>query len=125
MNKLLFYPKTIFESIFDDPHFFNEDNNYSERVFRNDKGYVMESYLPGMNKKNLNLEIGDNVLSIVGNYKSENEIMSDMSYTYSKKYKVPIDVDQSQISADIKDGILRIKFPYLEIKKKKKRVVSL
>ena len=78
-----------------------------------------------MNKKNLNLEIGDNVLSIVGNYKSENEIMSDMSYTYSKKYKVPIDVDQSQISADIKDGILRIKFPYLEIKKKKKRVVSL
>lgn len=125
MNKLLFYPKTIFESIFDDPYFFDEDKNYSERVVRNDEGYIMESYLPGMNKKNLNIEIDDNILSIVGKYESKNNVMSDMSYTYSKKYKVPVDVDQSQISADIKDGILRIKFPYSEIKKKKKRVVSL
>lgn len=125
MNKLLFYPKTIFESIFDDPYFFDEDKSYSERVVRNDEGYIMESYLPGMNKKNLNVEIDDSILSIVGKYESKNEVMSDMSYTYSKKYKVPIDVDQSQISADIKDGILRIKFPYSEIKKKKKRVVSL
>lgn len=125
MNKLLFYPKTIFESIFDDPYFFDEDKSYSDRVVRNDEGYIMESYLPGMNKKNLNVEIDDSILSIVGKYESKNEVMSDMSYTYSKKYKVPIDVDQSQISADIKDGILRIKFPYSEIKKKKKRVVSL
>jgi HSP20 family protein len=125
MNKLLFYPKTIFESIFDDPYFFDEDKSYSERVVRNDEGYIMESYLPGMNKKNLNVEIDDSILSIVGKYESKNDVMSDMSYTYSKKYKVPIDVDQSQISADIKDGILRIKFPYSEIKKKKKRVVSL
>jgi len=125
MNKLLFYPKTIFESIFDDPYFFDEDKSYSERVVRNDQGYIMESYLPGMNKKNLNVEIDDSILSIVGKYESKNDVMSDMSYTYSKKYKVPIDVDQSQISADIKDGILRIKFPYSEIKKKKKRVVSL
>lgn len=125
MNKLLFYPKTIFESIFDDPYFFDEDKSYSDRVVRNDEGYIMESYLPGMNKKNLNVEIDDSILSIVGKYESKNDVMSDMSYTYSKKYKVPIDVDQSQISADIKDGILRIKFPYSEIKKKKKRVVSL
>ena len=125
MNKLLFYPKTIFESIFDDPYFFDEDKSYSERVVQNDEGYIMESYLPGMDKKNLNVEIDDTILSIVGKYESKNDVMSDMSYTYSKKYKVPIDVDQSQISADIKDGILRIKFPYSEIKKKKKRVVSL
>ena len=51
-----------------------------------------------MNKKNLNVEIDDSILSIVGKYESKNEVMSDMSYTYSKKYKVPIDVDdQSQI----------------------------
>lgn len=125
MSKLLFYPKTIFDSIFDDPYFYNEDKLYNNNIVKNDEGYFLESYLPGMNKKNLNIEIDDDVITIEGGYTSKTEIMRDMSYTYSKKYKIPLDVDQSQISADIKDGILRIKFPYSEIKKKKKRVVSL
>jgi len=125
MNRLLFYPKTILDSIFDDPFFFNEDKQYSNNIVKNNDGYYLESYLPGMNKKSLTVEIDDDIITIDGKYESKDERMTNMSYTYSKKYKIPRDVNQSEISADIKDGILRINFPYSEIKKKKKRLVSL
>jgi HSP20 family protein len=125
MKSLILNSKTLFDSIFDDPYFFNEDKQNTDYIVKNEEGYFFESFLPGMNKKNLTIEIDDDIVSIIGDYNSKNEITSDMSYSYTKKYKVPIDVDQSQISANIKDGILRIKFPYSEIKKKKKRVVTL
>lgn len=125
MSRLLFYPKTILDSIFDDPFFFNEDKQYSNNIVKNNDGYYLEAYLPGMNKKSLTVEIDDDIITIDGKYESKDERMTNMSYTYYKKYKIPRDVDQSEISADIKDGILRINFPYSEIKKKKKRLVSL
>jgi len=125
MSKLLFYPRTILDSIFDDPFFFNEDKHYNNNIVKNDEGYYLETYLPGMNKKSLTVEIDDDIISINGRYESKDERMSNMSYTYNKKYKLPKDVDQSEISADIRDGILRINFPYSEVKKKKKRLVSL
>ena len=48
-----------------------------------------------------------------------------MSYNFFKKYKIPTDVDSTKISANIKDGILRINFPYSEVKKSKKRTIQL
>ncbi|MES2029174.1 MAG: Hsp20/alpha crystallin family protein [Pseudomonadota bacterium] len=80
-----------------------------------DKEVRITAELPGLDEKDVNLEIADGVLSISGEKKSESE---DKERRFSERYygrferRIPLqDVDDDKTSATFKNGILTITVP--------------
>jgi HSP20 family protein len=71
--------------------------------------------LPGLDEKDVNLEIANGVLSISGEKKSESE---DKERRFSERYygrferRIPLqDIDEDKASASFKNGVLTITVP--------------
>ena len=80
-----------------------------------DKEVRITAELPGLDEKDVNLEIANGVLSISGEKKSDSE---DRARRFSERYygrferRIPLeDVDEDKVSAAFKNGILTITVP--------------
>ena len=80
-----------------------------------DKEVRITAELPGLDEKDLSLEIANGVLSISGEKKSESE---DKARRFSERYygrferRIPLeDVDEDKVSAAFKNGVLTIIVP--------------
>jgi HSP20 family protein len=80
-----------------------------------DKEVRVTAELPGLDEKDVSLEIANGVLSISGEKKSESE---DKARRFSERYygrferRIPLDdVDEDKISAAFKNGVLTITMP--------------
>jgi HSP20 family protein len=80
-----------------------------------DKEVRITAELPGLNEKDVRLEIANGVLAISGEKKSESE---DKARRFSERYygrferRIPLeDVDEEKVSATFKNGILTITVP--------------
>ncbi len=74
--------------------------------------------LPGVDKKNIKVELKENHLSIQGDRKSESEqkskgyIRREQSYgSFFRSFRLPDNIKSDGIKASYKDGILDIKIP--------------
>jgi|SRR5665648_26621 len=92
-----------------------------------DKELIATVDLPGMDKKDIELSVNNNVLEI----KAERGLTEDKSEkgyhfherTYNKFYRsirLPVGVDESNVNAAYKDGTLTIKLPKSELDAKKR-----
>lgn len=84
-------------------------------VIEKEKSFELQVALPGVNKKDVELHIADNVLTLKGERKLENEKEEGRYYsfetnygTFKRSFRLPKNVDQTQIDASYKDGILSI-----------------
>lgn len=80
-----------------------------------DKEVRITAELPGLDEKDVSLEIANGVLSISGEKKSESE---DKARRFSERYygrferRIPLeDVDEDKVSAAFKNGVLTISVP--------------
>jgi HSP20 family protein len=80
-----------------------------------DKEVRITAELPGLDEKDVSLEIANGVLSISGEKKSESE---DKARRFSERYygrferRIPLqDVDEDKVSAAFKNGVLTITVP--------------
>ena len=80
-----------------------------------DKEVRITAELPGLNEKDVSLEIANGVLSISGEKKSESE---DKARRFSERYygrferRIALeDVDEDKVSATFKNGVLTITVP--------------
>ena len=95
----------------------NRTHNYMRTdVKENEREYVMEVELPGMDKKDIGLNVSDGYLNI-SVQKSEKEqdekekyIRRERSYSCSRSYYIG-DVNKEDIKAKYENGILRISIP--------------
>jgi HSP20 family protein len=126
-------------SLFDD--FFDpaskRDRNQSNRgwhpavdVFENETNFVIKAELPGIEKKDIIVDVKDRVLTLKGERTSENEVKEDTFYrrerTYGKfqrAFTLPAHVKVNDIKADYKDGVLRIDIPKPETQQPKQITV--
>ena len=92
------------ESIYNNHHSVsNLDYNYS----CDEDNYYIELVLPGLDKKDINLNISDNFLFL--NYESkDNENTSFWKQSFNRRIKLPANIDLNTISAQLKNGILSI-----------------
>jgi len=88
--------------------------------------------IPGMEAKDLNLEVTANSLTINGERKSEikteEEGFTRTEFRYGKFHRViplPVQVDNSNVTAEYKDGILNLTLPKAEEEKNKVVKVSI
>ncbi|MDD4975012.1 MAG: Hsp20/alpha crystallin family protein [Bacteriovorax sp.] len=81
---------------------------------KNDK-YLLDADLPGMNESDIDIDFHDNILTIKGEKKSEKETR-DLDYvcverssgSFRRDIYLDEEIDQSNIKADLKDGVLHM-----------------
>ena len=92
---------------------------------------VVKAELPGMKKEDLELNISDNLLTIKGEKKKEEEVKekgyyySERSYgSFTRTVEIPKDVQTDKVKANFKDGVLEIRLPKTEEAKRKEVTIK-
>ena len=95
-------------------------------IFETEGEIVVKAELPGMDRKDIQLNLENNVLSLRGERKftketkDENYHRIERSYgVFSRSFSIPATVDEEKIRADYKDGVLKIMLPKKEQAKPK------
>lgn len=101
-------------------------------IREDEKAFYLELAVPGMDKKNLKIEVKEDVLTISAEQKEEKEQdlegyrRREFSYSsFCRSFYLPEDVNSENIGASYKDGILNVTIPKLEEEKKKEKVRSI
>ena len=85
------------------------------------KGYELTADLPGLQDKDVDISVSNDVLTIAGERSYEQESdgrsvhLSERGYgTFKRSFSLPDDVDQDQIQARLTNGVLAIFLPKSE-----------
>lgn len=117
-----------FQRFFDDPFFaqpatFMPTMNMKEEANR----YVVEAELPGMEMKDVDIEVHGNLLTIRGERKVEERKQGERMHVMESRYgsfqrtiPLPENANADQITAEHKNGILKIYIPKDPDKKSRK-----
>ncbi len=99
-------------------------------IYENDDAIVIKAELPGVDKKDVEVDLKDRILTLKGERSYENEIKEENYYRkervfgkFHRAFILPVDVDLDKIKADFKDGVLKIDIPKPEEKKPKQITV--
>jgi HSP20 family protein len=109
------------------PVFSNRSNSMpSVNIREDEKDYVLELAVPGIDKNNLKIDINEDVLTISSENKSETEENKDgykrKEFSYSslcRSFYIPENVNRDKIEASYKDGILSVELPKQDEEKSK------
>jgi len=85
-------------------------------VVENDNEIILSCDLPGVNKKDLDLSISRNVITIKGEKKGEQKHEGSKTYrketwsgAFQRTISLPDSVDPEKVDASMKDGVLTVK----------------
>jgi HSP20 family protein len=92
-------------------------------IFENDNEVVVKAELPGVNVKNINLWLENNVLTLKGERRFEKETKEEDYHRIEREYgaftrslALPTAVNGDKVTAKYKDGILKVVLPKNERK---------
>jgi len=116
---------TLLDELFDDRWFnFDTFNQTFPAVntIEKDNQYLLEIAVPGMDKKDFEIEIQNDLISISSISKQEKEVKDNLNYnrqefnynSFHRTFSLPKEVDQSKIKAIYSNGILTITLPKLK-----------
>lgn len=95
-------------------------------IREDEKNFILELAVPGMEKKDLKIDINEDVLTISSETKNETEENKDgykrKEFSYSsfcRSFYIPENVNREKIGASYKDGILNVELPKQEEEKNK------
>lgn len=96
-----------------------------------DKGYEVTAELPGMDEKDLDVNVTDDMLTIAGEKREEHEEKDKDYFVQERRYgqfrrslRLPRDANTDKISARFDKGVLNVDIPKTSGAKKKGRKVS-
>jgi HSP20 family protein len=100
-------------------------------MFEKNDHLVIKAELPGIEKKDIRLDVKDGVLTLAGERKHEKESQDgnfyrrEMSYgKFQRSFRLPTDVDPEKIQAEFENGLLTIEVPQPEQCKPKQITVN-
>ena len=90
-------------------------------IYETDSEIMVQAELPGIDRKDIALQLENNVLTLKGDRRFEKETNQEnyhrieRSYGgFSRAFAIPTIVDEDKIRADYRDGILKIALPKKE-----------
>jgi HSP20 family protein len=90
-------------------------------IYETENEIIVQAELPGVDRKDISLNLEKNVLTLKGERRFEKETKQEnyhrieRSYGgFSRAFSIPAVVDEDKIRADYKDGILKIGLPKKE-----------
>jgi HSP20 family protein len=109
-------------------NFFSNGHNYSAEgsapavnVAEDEKQYRIEVAIPGLNRKDVQIDLEDDVLTISSEHRENKEEKKDnymrrefRQSAFKRSFQLPESVDQSKIEASHDAGILTIQLPKRE-----------
>lgn len=95
-------------------------------MYQNEDDLIVKASLPGLTKDNVDITIAENVLTLRGEYKT-NENEADKAYhireqrygIFERALRLPTDVEVDKAKAEFENGILNITLPKAEAVKPK------
>ena len=98
----------------------------SANISETDKEYLIKAELPEVKKEDVKITLEDGVITISGERKLEKEQKDEKTIrvesfygNFSRSFSLPENVDADAISAESKDGVLRIRIPKRQAAKPK------
>ena len=87
-------------------------------IFEEDDTIVVKADIPGISKKDLNVSIDENILTLSGEKKQEEKVNKknyhrvERSYgSFSRSFQLPGNIDRDKVKASFEDGVLKIRIP--------------
>ncbi len=87
-------------------------------VSETDNGLEIVADLPGMDKKDINVSLEENLLTIKGEKKEEKERKDKHYHTIERRsgsfyraIRLPVEVEKDKVEAAFKDGVLTLRLP--------------
>jgi len=99
-------------------------------VVEKNGAYEITAEMPGMDEKNIEVKLSDDILTIKGEKKEEKEekdknyYMSERRFgSFQRSFQLPAGVDQSKIAANFQKGVLTVTLPKsAEAQKQEKKI---
>ena len=95
-------------------------------ISEDDHGYVLKADLPEIKKDDVRVTVEDGILSVSGERKTEKEDHKrkfhriERSYgTFRRSFTLPEDADSTKVTAEFRDGVLKVHLPTTTIAKSK------
>ena len=137
-EKPVFTLSNLFDDFLDDGFFFNGGREIVRHqwpkvdIVENDNDYEVHADLPGLEKKDINISVEDGVLTISGEKKLEKkDRKKDRYYYYERSYgsfcrsfALPENVDEKNIAANYKNGLLELTIKKTEKAKPKPKAIE-
>jgi len=99
-------------------------------MYDEDDRIIIKAELPGMEKKDISVDVKDQVLTLSGERNHDDEVKEEKYYRreraygkFQRAFSLPADVNSDNIKADFKDGLLKIEVPKPEKQKPKEITV--
>jgi HSP20 family protein len=100
-------------------------------IFEHEGNIVLKAELPGVDAKDVDVRVENNVLTLKGERRFDSEVKRqsyhrvERSYgAFSRSFTLPTVVDTGNIRAEFKEGVLRVTLPKREEAKPKQIAIS-
>jgi HSP20 family protein len=95
-------------------------------ISEDDHGYLLKADLPEMKKEDVKVTVDHGILSVSGERKSEKEDKKkkfhriERSYgNFRRSFTLPEDTDSTKVTAEFRDGVLKVHVPTTAIERSK------
>lgn len=111
---------SLLDSLFDNTYYKDLYSQKNSNIIQDDDSIIIEIEAVGLSKKDINIEVKDNVLHV--SYKNEKQDSKKYSQqqiffeSFENKYKLKNNMDSENISATMANGLLNIKIPKIKSK---------
>ena len=101
-------------------------------ISEDDHGYLLKADLPEMKKDDVRVTVEDGILSVSGERKSEKEDLKKKFHrversfgNFRRSFTLPEDADSTKVTAEFRDGVLKVHLPTTPVAKSKAIQVKL
>jgi HSP20 family protein len=95
-------------------------------ISEDDRGYLLKADLPEMKKDDVRVTVEDGILCVSGERKIEKEDHKKKFHriersfgTFRRSFTLPQDADSTKVTAEFRDGVLKVHLPTTRIAKSK------
>ena len=99
-------------------------------VAEDENGFIVKAAIPGVRPEDLDISLADNVLTIRGEVKADEEIKEEQYHVRERRYgafsrsiRLPAPVDADHVEATYENGVLTLRIPKAEEVRPKKIAV--
>ena len=90
-------------------------------IVENDNDILIKAELPGVEARDVEIALDNNVLSLKGEHRIEKEVSRENYHrmeracgSFSRSFTIPASIDGDRVTADFKNGLLTITLPKKE-----------
>lgn len=101
------------------PSAFNKSTYPKMNVYDHDGNLNIDAYVPEVPKEKLKIQINENIMTISGSSDTDKKVEDDKFYcrelskrSFSRSIQLPEDLEIDKVSAEHKDGMLKVSVPY-------------